>query len=552
MNLGYNLGMKRVWTLLGCLMLAALGVAQDRKIVGYYPSWVTYGRNYQVLDIPGSRVDVINYAFARIDTAGRIQLMDTFADVQKRFPVEDNTVAFFGCFNQLVVLKKRFPHLKTVISIADNASEFSLAASTNARRATLSSSIVSFLVTYKFDGVDIDWEFPVSGSGNAADKQNFTLLMQQIRNDLNLQGVVDGKNYLLTAAVSGGYPEVNNLEVANLSNLVNWLNVMIYDYAGSWNTSTGHLAPLYGRTGVNSTEKWNANYVFAQYLAAGAPRQKLFFGVPFYARGWRGVPGTNNGLYQTLAGQSAGTWGTGTYGYRDIVCYLTNSPAVYNRFWDANVRAPYVYAPSLEGGLFITYDDVQSVTAKANYSITNQFGGMMAWELSGDVPTGTNSLLSTMDDLMVPGVSPSSRTVTMGTTTVGGTGSLVRNDGDEFGLAPTFAGSRTSPTGEVIFDTILRLPNPASLRLELFGRHTGSSTPYTVQAFDWSANGWVSVGSGSFALTNGLATINFSSPARFIQSTTSRVRTRLRLVTPPTVPRGAQLRLDSALWKVTR
>jgi chitinase len=544
--------MKRTAAVALSLLLAAVGFAQDRKIVGYYPNWVTYGRNYQVLNIPASRLDVVNYAFARIDTAGRIQLMDAFADVQKRFPVEDNTVAFFGCFNQLVVLKKRFPHLRTVISIADNASEFSTVASTAARRATFSSSVVSFLVTYKFDGVDIDWEFPVSGSGNAADKQNFTLLMQQLRNDLNLQGVVDGKNYLLTAAVSGGYPEVNNLEVASLSNLVDWLNVMIYDYAGSWNTVTGHLAPLYGRTGVNSTEKWNANYVFTQYLAAGASRQKLFFGVPFYARGWRGVPATNNGLYQTLAGQSGGIWGTGTYGYRDIAGFLANSPAVYNRFWDANVRAPYVYAPSLEGGLFITYDDVQSVTTKANYSISNQFGGMMAWELSGDVPTGSNSLLATMDDLMVPGVGPVSRTVTFGSITANSPNALVRNDGDEFGLAASFAGARTSPTAEVTFETVLRLPNPATLNLELFGRHTGIPTPFTVEGFDWTTNSWVAVGTGTVGTTNATSTVTFPTPARFIQSTTSRVRTRLSLRTPSNGPRGTQLRLDSAIWKVAR
>lgn len=56
---------------------------------------------------------------------------------------------------------------------------------------------------YGFDGIDIDCEYPVSGDlpGNTTrpeDKGNFTLLLAELRAQLNEQGVQDGRHYFLT------------------------------------------------------------------------------------------------------------------------------------------------------------------------------------------------------------------------------------------------------------------------------------------------------------------------------------------------------------------
>jgi chitinase len=56
-------------------------------------------------------------------------------------------------------------------------------AGTAANRATFINSLLSFMQNYGFDGVDLDWEYPVADDrgGQEADKQNYVLLVKEMK-----------------------------------------------------------------------------------------------------------------------------------------------------------------------------------------------------------------------------------------------------------------------------------------------------------------------------------------------------------------------------------
>ena len=71
--------------------------------------------------------------------------------------------------------------------------------------------------------------------------------------------------------------------------------------------------------------------------------------------------------------------GEGVFDYHDIVA---NYLPTMTRYWDADAQVPYLYDPSRR--LWISYDDPQSIKAKADFIKDRGLGGAMFWELSND------------------------------------------------------------------------------------------------------------------------------------------------------------------------
>lgn len=370
-----------------------------KKTVAYYTAWATYGRNYQVSQIPAAQLTHINYAFANVAN-GQCVLGDPYADTDKAFAGDSwDTGAKRGNFNQLTKLKAANPHLRTLISVGGWtwSANFSAAAATAASRDAFATSCVTFMKQWGFDGIDIDWEYPVSGglqNGTPADKANYTLLLQALRSKLNAQGTADGgKHYDLTIAAPAGPSILTNLEIDKVAATLDWINLMTYDYHGSWDSKTGHNAPLYAPTGDPGPAKFDIDSTVNAYLAAGAPANKLVLGLAMYGRSFAGVTATNNGLFQSTSGAGTGTWEPGSLDYKDIAAnYL---PRLV-RQWDASAKVPYLYDSAKKE--FITYDDAESIKLKAEYIKSRNLAGGMFWELSGD--TSDYALLDSLNGNM--------------------------------------------------------------------------------------------------------------------------------------------------------
>ena len=352
-------------------------------------------------------MNVINYAFAKPTRSGDVVLFDEWAAVQRPYPGDTWDQPLRGNFHQLIKLKQQYPHLVTMISIGGwtLSDTFSDIALTSASRAYFARSAVDFMKRYGFDGLDIDWEYPVGGglAGNTnrpQDKQNYTLLLQELRRQLDAAEVQDGKTYYLTIASPAGPSNMANLELAQIATICDWINIMTYDFHGDWENVTGHHASL---RGAGSGDPLSVEAAVNTHLAAGVAAAKLVVGVPFYGRGWKGVGPTNNGLRQPAAGGAPGTLPPDMeWTYRDIQNRLATQPGVYKRFWDDQAKAPWVYAAGENGGTFVTYEDTQSLRIKTQFIRDRGLGGVMFWDVSSDSKNPAESLLKVIHEELTP------------------------------------------------------------------------------------------------------------------------------------------------------
>jgi chitinase len=74
-----------------------------------------------------------------------------------------------------------------------------------------------------------------------------------------------------------------------------------------------------------------------------------------------------------------GTWENGVFDYDDLKKRFLPT---YTRYWDDASKVPFLFNPST--GIWISYDDLQSISLKNDYIKQEQLGGAMFWELSSD------------------------------------------------------------------------------------------------------------------------------------------------------------------------
>lgn len=422
---------------------AAAATDDEYKVVGYFIAWGAYGRDFQVEDLDPSKLTHINYAFADVcfdgihgnpasavcdkgdgtaaaDIAdGSVVLGDPWIDAQSDFQgsFDGGVNELYGNLGKLAQLKVDNSHLKTLISVGGWtwSNRFSDIAADPQLRQNFANSAVDFVRQFKMDGVDIDWEYPVAGglegnSNRPEDKQNHTLLLQDVRNALDKAGQEDGKEYLLTIASSASLSYPVNNELDKIAEVVDFINIMTYDFSGTWQSTSGHNAPLFGDyqaadAGVNNTGA-DAATAIKGHLDNGVPAKKLVMGLPFYGKSWANCDGdTNNvenGGYLNCQGAGTGTWEAGTIEYDDLVANYVDKNG-YTRYWNDTAQVPYLFNETTKQ--FVTYDDTESIAAKVAYIENLGLGGAMIWELSSD---RQYTLLSAINDEFKNGITPDS------------------------------------------------------------------------------------------------------------------------------------------------
>ena len=396
-----------------------------KRKVGYFTQWGVYDRGYLVknLDTSGSAAKLthINYAFGNIDSTGKcfqanqVGQGDAWADYQRRYTA-DQTVngqadvynqPIAGNLNQLKQLKAKYPHLRVHISLGGWtwSKYFSNAALTPASRQAHVSSCLDMWIKGNlpllggepqggpgsaagiFDGVDLDWEWPGSSGevGNVVrpeDKQNFTALAAEWRRQLDAHGATTGKHYELTAFLPADPDKVTaGFEVSQVFQYLDFGTLQGYDLHGGWEPVTNHQSALRLPAGDPGPKPYSIEITTAAWTSRGAPPDRLVLGVPFYSRGWTGVPNVNNGLHQSASGPAPGRYEAGINDYKDIKPLLGSGYVLHR---DAQSGHAWLF----NGSTFWTYDDPVEIARKTAWITANGLGGAMIWSMDGDTPSG--------------------------------------------------------------------------------------------------------------------------------------------------------------------
>lgn len=250
---------------------------------------------------------------------------------------------------------------------------FSSMASTEESRKTFVKSCTEFVEKYNFDGVDIDWEYPVAGGEPANkrspdDKENLSLLMADLRAAL-------GPNKLVTAAVSAAPELIENLNLKTLVPSVDFLNVMTYDYyTPASAVVTAPQSNLYGMSGT----QYSGDLSIKAYLNRDVPSEKLVFGIPYYGRAYANVTNSTDGLWQSFNGSAPGTFEQGALNYYNITQSIDSSSL--QLFWHKKGKSSWAYSQSSK--TFVAFDNTKAIEKKCDYVKMNNMKGIMIWELS--------------------------------------------------------------------------------------------------------------------------------------------------------------------------
>ena len=263
-----------------------------------------------------------------------------------------------------------------LVCVQGPANAFSKVASSAEARARFALNIKTFILKYSYDGVDIDWEVPET----PAEVANNVLLMQALRD------VLPSPRYQVSMATPSEPGHWGEYDFAHLTPIVDFFNVMTYDFHGPWTRHAGHNSPLFPNDSDPGHDGSIDESINLYLNKLAVPPEKINLGTAFYG-------------YEFPVGQLHGPCDCEkSTASRDYGTFI--KPRVGKEGWvqtvDSKAMAPYL-THAEPSPAFITYDDADSTARKVVYALDmRNLGGVFMWELSGDYDGKRQDLLDSM------------------------------------------------------------------------------------------------------------------------------------------------------------
>ncbi|SCA75045.1 glycoside hydrolase family 18 protein [Citrobacter europaeus] len=389
------------------LLCASVVSASSLMSVGYFNGGgdVTAGPGGDINKLDVRQITHLNYSFGLVYNNEKDETNDALKDASKLHQiwlsqkVQDDLL-------KIPQLRKQNPNLKVLLSVGGwGARGFSGAAATKETRAVYIQSAQEIIAKYGLDGIDLDWEYPVNGAwglveSQPSDRANFTALLTELRAAL-------GHKKLLTIAVGANAESPKSwVDVKAIAPSLDYINLMTYDMAYGTQYFNSNLYDSTHWPTVATADKYSADFVVNNYLAAGLKASQMNLGIGFYGRvpkravepgiDWSKPDAQKNPVTQPYFEpaqielfKSLGVdLSKDTYvKYNDIVAKLINDPQKrFSQHWDDEAKVPWLSVKSADGkALFaLSYENPRSVAIKADYIKSKGLGGAMFWEYGAD------------------------------------------------------------------------------------------------------------------------------------------------------------------------
>ncbi|KAF8036759.1 hypothetical protein BT93_C2464 [Corymbia citriodora subsp. variegata] len=327
----------------------------------YYPSWNS--SSFPPSSIETSLFTHVLYSFLAPSNS-------TY-----KFEVSNSTALKLSNFT--ASLRQKNPPVKTLISIGganENPTLYATIASRNSTRELFIDSSIELARKYDFDGLDLDWQWPE----NPQQMEDLGSLFQEWRTAIEREANATARPpLLLTAAVYFAvdffvWGTYRKYPVASINQSLDWINVMCYDYHGSWDTSaTGAPAAFF-----DPNSKISSSYGLNSWIEAGLQKKKVVMGLPLFGRTWKLKDPEVHGIGAPADGLGPGVNGVLTYSQIETFNKKNNATVKY----DATTVSTY----SFHGTSWVGYDNNVSTVAKVHRAQDLGLRGYFFWVLSYD------------------------------------------------------------------------------------------------------------------------------------------------------------------------
>ncbi|XP_044757295.1 acidic mammalian chitinase-like [Coccinella septempunctata] len=346
-------------------LLAFVAQAYSANVVCYFNSWTVYrpgNGKFVPQNIDPNLCSHILYAFVGLNSDGSVHILDSWEAID------------LNGISDLINLKQQNKDLKILLSMGgwnEGSSIYSAVVGNPTLRANMVRNVVAFVRQYGFDGFDLSWEFPNARGGAQADVQNLPSLLVELKASLG--------DLTLSVAGSGWLSQIDtSYDVPVVANTVDMINVMSYDFHGSYDGYVAHSSPLY-QSSKDRSNGLSVNATIHHWIARGAPASKLNMGIVTYGRGFTLTDPAQTDLHAHSNGPSAAgpyTQEAGMMGYNEICEFDSN----WQRVFDEETRVPHI----INGDQWIGVEDAESVGEKAQFAKELGLGGVAVYSYDTD------------------------------------------------------------------------------------------------------------------------------------------------------------------------